>query len=225
MGKRVAGLPLEQVVGWADFHGLRISVEPGVFVPRRRTEYLARQVIDLSRQSSRPVVVELCCGSGAVSAALLAALTDVELHAADLDPVAVRCARRNLASEGHVYEGDLYDPLPATLRGSVNVLFANAPYVPTEEIELMPPEAREHEARLALDGGADGLDIQRRVAAAAPLWLAPGGHLLVETSRRQAAQTVDLFARNGFIPQVTYSEELEATVVIGTRPPLIPATS
>ena len=156
-----------------------------------------------------------------MGAALAAALDRVELHAVDIDPAAVRCARRNVAAAGgQVYEGDLYEPLPATLRGRVDVLVANAPYVPTEEIGLLPPEARIHEPRVALDGGADGLDVLRRVTAAAPLWLAPGGHLLVETSERQAPQTVETFARDGLIPRVASSDELNATVVIGTRPPL-----
>jgi release factor glutamine methyltransferase len=151
-----------------------------------------------------------------VGAALIAALDRVELHAADIDPAAVRCARRNVAAAGgQVYEGDLYQPLPPALRGRVDVLVVNAPYVPTDAIELMPPEAREHEPRVALDGGMDGLDVQRRVAAGAPLWLAPGGHLLIETSKRQAPQTVETFTRNGLIPRVTSSDELDATVVIG----------
>ena len=217
---RVAGLPLEHILGWAEFCGLRIIVDPGVFVPRRRTEFLARQAITLARQSASPVVVDLCCGSGAVGAALVAALPLVELYAADIDPAAVRCARRNIDTHGQVFEGDLYEPLPATLRGRVDILVANAPYVPTEAIGTMPREARLHEARVALDGGADGLDVQRRVAASAPVWLAPGGHLLVETSERQAAQTVEIFARNGLIPRVVGSDELDATVVIGTSPPL-----
>jgi release factor glutamine methyltransferase len=164
-------------------------------------------------------VVDLCCGSGALGAALAATLERIELYSVDIDPAAVQCAHRNVtAVGGHVYEGDLYEPLPATLRGRVDVLVANAPYVPTESIKLLPPEARIYEARVALDGGADGLDVQRRVAAAAPLWLAPGGHLLVETSERQAPQTVEIFARNGLTPQVVSSDELDATVVIGTRP-------
>jgi release factor glutamine methyltransferase len=217
--RRVAGLPLEHVLGWAEFCGLRIAVDPGVFVPRRRTEFLVRQAAALARP--RAVVVDLCCGSGAVGAALVAALDRVELYAVDIDPVAVRCARRNLAAAGaQVYEGDLYQPLPATLRDRVDVLVANAPYVPTEAIGLLPPEARIHEPRVALDGGVDGLDVQRRVAAAAPLWLAPGGHLLVETSERQAPQTVEIVACNGLIPRVASSGELNATVVIGTRPAL-----
>ena len=154
-----------------------------------------------------------------MGAALVAALDRVELHAVDIDPAAVRCARRNVAAAGgRVYEGDLYEPLPAALRGRVDLLVANAPYVPTEAIGLLPPEARLHEPRVALDGGADGLDVLRRVAAAAPRWLAPGGHLLVETSERQAPRTVEAVARSGLIPRVASSEELDATVVIGTRP-------
>jgi release factor glutamine methyltransferase len=236
--RRAAGLPLEHVIGWAEFCGLRVAVDPGVFVPRRRTEFLVRHAATLARQAatlarqaaSRPgpasaraphVVVDLCCGSGAVGVALVAALDRAELHAADLDPAAVRCARRNVAAVGgQVYEGDLYQPLPARLRGRVDVLVANAPYVPTEAVELLPPEARMHEPRAALDGGADGLDVLRRVVAAAPLWLAPAGHLLVETSERQAPATAEAVARNGLIPGVVRSDKLNATVVIGTQPAL-----
>jgi release factor glutamine methyltransferase len=152
-----------------------------------------------------------------LGAALVAALDRVELYAVDIDPAAVQCARRNVAAAGgRVYEGDLYEPLPATLRGRVDVLVANAPYVPTEAVGLLPPEARIHEPRAALDGGADGLDVQRRVTAQARHWLAPGGHFLLETSDRQAPQTVETFARNGLIPRVASSDELNATVVIGT---------
>jgi release factor glutamine methyltransferase len=227
--RRAAGLPLEHVLGWAEFCGLRIAVDPGVFVPRRRTEFLVRQATALVRQADstadqaparrQVVVVDLCCGSGAVGAALAAALGRAELHAADIDPAAVRCARRNVgAAGGQVYTGDLYGPLPVTLRGRIDVLAANVPYVPTEEVGLLPPEARLHEPAVALDGGPDGLDVLRRVSAAAPLWLAPAGHLLVETSERQAPQAAETLARDGLIPRVASSGELNAVVVIGTRP-------
>jgi release factor glutamine methyltransferase len=217
--RRVAGLPLEHVVGWAEFCGLRMAVDPGVFVPRRRTEFLVQQAAALAAARPRAVVVDLCCGSGALGAALAAALGQAELHATDIDPAAAACARRNAAAAGgQVYEGDLYEPLPASLRGRVNVLLANVPYVPTEEVGLLPPEARVHEARVALDGGPDGLDVLRRVTAAAPQWLAPGGSLLAETSERQAPQAVETIARAGLIPQLASSIELNATVVIGTWP-------
>lgn len=215
--RRAAGLPLEHVLGWAEFCGRRVAVDAGVFVPRRRTEFLIRQAIALA--GPRPVIVDLCCGSGALGAALAASAGGAELHAADIDPAAVRCARRNVAAAGgRVYEGDLYEPLPAGLRGRVDVLLANVPYVPSAEVELLPAEARVHEARVALDGGADGLDVLRRVTVAAPLWLAPGGHLLFETSERQTARAVETVARDGLVPRVVGSADLNATVVIGTRP-------
>ncbi|MFB7917613.1 putative protein N(5)-glutamine methyltransferase [Streptomyces sp. NPDC056061] len=214
--RRVAGLPLEHVLGWAGFSGLRIAVDPGVFVPRRRTEFLVRQAAALAGPGA--VVVDLCCGSGALGAALAVQLGRIELHATDVEPAAVRCARRNLAGTGRVYEGDLFEPLPATLRGRVEILLANVPYVPTDDVGLLPPEARIHEPRVALDGGADGLDVLRRVVAEAPRWLAPGGHLLVETSERQAARAVETIARSGLLPRVVGSEELYATVAVATRP-------
>ncbi|RLU86854.1 putative protein N(5)-glutamine methyltransferase [Streptomyces griseocarneus] len=217
VGRRAAGLPLEHVLGWAEFCGLRIAVDQGVFVPRRRTEHLVRRALALV-SGPAPVVLDLCCGSGAVGAALAAALDGIELHAADIDPAAVRCARRNLGPAGQVYEGDLYEPLPATLRGRVGILVANAPYVPTDAIGLLPPEARDHEPAVALDGGSDGLDVQRRVAASAHRWLAPGGHLLVETSERQAPLTVAAFTAAGLATEVHTCDDLTATVVTGTRP-------
>jgi len=212
--QRVAGLPLEQILGWAEFCGLRIVVERGVFVPRRRTELLVRQAAALARPGA--VVVDLCCGSGAVGAALAAAVDGLELYAVDIDAVAVHCARRNVVGGGQVYEGDLYEPLPRALRGRVDLLAVNAPYVPTNAVALMPPEARVHEARVALDGGSDGLDVQRRVAADAAEWLAPRGHLLIETSERQARQTAELVARSGLTPRVVRSDDLDATVVVGS---------
>ncbi|MFJ9243503.1 putative protein N(5)-glutamine methyltransferase [Streptomyces sp. NPDC101776] len=214
--RRVAGLPLELVVGWAEFGGLRIVLEPGVFVPRRRTEFLVEQA--LAQAPGASVVVDLCCGSGAVGAALAAALGRVELHAADIDPAATDCARRNVASYGgHVHTGDLFGALPDGLRGRVDILAANVPYVPTGEVGLLPAEAREHEPLVALDGGTDGLDILREVATGAPGWLAPGGCLLVETSERQLPSAVEAFTRAGLETRSAYSEELYANVVIGVR--------
>jgi release factor glutamine methyltransferase len=215
VARRVAGEPLEQVLGWAEFCGLRLAVEPGVFVPRQRTRLLVREAVALA--SSGSVVLDLCCGVGAVGAAVAAVVPSVELHAADLDPVAVRCARRNVS--GAVYAGDLYDPLPESLRGRVDVLVANAPYVPTEAIALMPPEARDHEARAALDGGVDGLDVQRRVAAGAPDWLAPGGALLIETGREQAPATQAACTAAGLTTRVVEDDDLAATVVVAVREP------
>ncbi|MGF0173814.1 putative protein N(5)-glutamine methyltransferase [Streptomyces sp. Marseille-Q5077] len=212
--RRVTGLPLELVLGWAEFRGLRIAVEPGVFVPRRRTEFLVEQALAHARDAS--LVVDLCCGSGAVGAALAAALGPVELHAADIDPAAVCCARRNVGPfGGRVHTGDLFEALPGTLRGRVGILAANVPYVPTGEVGLLPAEARDHEPHVALDGGPDGLDVLRRVAAEAPRWLAPGGCLLIETSERQAPTALAAFTRSGLASRLIISDELYANVVVG----------
>lgn len=215
--RRVAGLPLEHVLGWAEFCGLRVAVEPGVFVPRPRTEFLVRQAAALAWPGA--VVVDLCCGSGAMGAALAAAVPHVEVHAVDIDPAAVRCARRNLAAVGgRVYEGDLYAALPGTLRGRVDLLVASPPYVPTGAIALLPPEARVHEPQVALDGGADGLDVVRRVVSGAAGWLAPGGRLLVETSEAQAQPAAEAITRAGLVARLTGDDELDATAVIGCAP-------
>ncbi|MCU1445387.1 putative protein N(5)-glutamine methyltransferase [Cryobacterium sp.] len=215
--RRVAGLPLEQLLGWADFCGLRITVRPGVFVPRRPTELLVRRAARLAAPGS--VVLDVCCGSGAVGAALLASENSLQVYAVDIDPAATACARENLEDRGgQVFTGDLFSPLPRSLLGRVDVIVANAPYVPTDAIARMPPEARVHEARVALDGGAEGLEVQRRVVRAAPEWLVPGGHLLVETSAGQAPQTAAIFAGHGLTPRVAHSRALDATVVIGTSP-------
>lgn len=214
---RISGTPLEHVLGWAEFCGIRIAVNPGVFVPRRRTEFLVQKAAALSVPGA--TVVDLCCGSGAVGVAIAKALGAIQLYATDIDPIAVRCAHHNVTCMGGlVYEGDLYEPLPAKLRGRIEILVANAPYVPTESIRLLPRDARLHEPKVALDGGEDGLNIQRRVAEQAIFWLAPGGHLLVETSKMQVLQTCAIFTQNGLITQFVHDNELDATVVIGTKP-------
>lgn len=205
VARRVAGEPLEQVVGFAEFCGLRVAVAPGVFVPRQRSTALVRRAAD--GLASGDVVVDLCCGTGALGAAIAAVVPGVEVYAADIDPAAVDCARKNLEN---VFQGDLYDALPARLRGRVAVVVANAPYVPTEAIVTMPPEARDHEHRVALDGGADGLDVQRRVIAGAGAWLAPGGRVLVESSERQAPVSAALMEAAGL------DARIEGQAVVGT---------
>ncbi len=249
VARRAAGEPLEQVVGWAEFAGLRVLVDPGVFVPRRRSEFLVSVAVRLAGRGDGAVprvVVDLCCGTGALGLAVAVELSEgelpeaeppggglpgdgaggpasasvrlrgVELHAADLDPAAVACARRNVEPPGgHVHAGDLFAALPGALRGRAGILICNAPYVPTTEIAFMPAEARDHEAPMALDGGPDGLAVLRRAAAGAPAWLAPGGVLLVETSERQAAAMAAVMTAAGLAAKVHEDDESGATVVTG----------
>ncbi|HWG25381.1 putative protein N(5)-glutamine methyltransferase [Actinospica sp.] len=226
VASRVAGEPLELVVGWAEFSRLRLVVEPGVFVPRWRTGFLAHLASGFL--AAGEVVVDLCCGAGPIGAALLDEMRrrgdgDIELHAVDVDEVAVRCARKNLATaieagNAFVYRGDLDAPLPSKLAGQVSILTANVPYVPSSEIPLLPSEAREYEPLAALDGGPDGLDLLRRVAHAAPHWLRPDGRLLIEISDRQKDAAVAAFQAVGLEPDVRESDDFETTVLIGRQP-------
>ena len=216
---RESGLPLEPILGWVQFAGLRLDIDPGVFVPRVRTELLVIEAVALAGMA--PVVVDLCCGCGAVGTAVATTLlrlgVTARLYASDIEPAAVVCARRNVGRVGgDVFEGDLFSALPPRLRGTVDLLVVNAPYVPTDAIAMMPPEARDFEPLVALDGGGDGLDVHRRIALGARDWLAPGGHLLIESSREQSAATAALFAAVGLQARIVRSDDLDATVVVAT---------
>ncbi|WP_129587396.1 putative protein N(5)-glutamine methyltransferase [Arthrobacter alpinus] len=261
LARRVQGQPLEHIVGWAQFCGLRMRVVPGVFVPRRRSEFLVeralavlsaddllvagRPVSHVPQQSTlastptqrigshRPVVLDLCCGSGAVGAALAhaveqqesagsagsaesAARAGCELHACDIDSAAVACAAANIAVvHGKAYCGDLFAALPESLCGRIDLIVANAPYVPSGAIAFLPAEARIYEPHAALNGGADGLEVHRRIAAEAPRWLRTGGTLLLESSARQARESQRILSAHGFEVSWRRREESDATVVTG----------
>ncbi|GAA1940739.1 putative protein N(5)-glutamine methyltransferase [Nocardioides marmoribigeumensis] len=214
VARRCAGEPLEVLLGWAAFRGLRVGVSAGVFVPRRRTELMVDVAASLAGEGA--VVVDLCTGSGAVALALSVERPDLELYAADLHPAALQCARANLIDRAQVVVSDLFDNLPADLRGRIDVVTANVPYVPTGELEMLPPEAREHEPLSTHDGGEDGLDVVRRAARDARDWLVPGGHLVVELNRRQVASARFAVATAGLRPSVAAEDE-DGTVFLAGR--------
>lgn len=217
VARRIAGEPLEQVLGWAAFDGLRIQLSPGVFVPRRRSELL----VSLAADGLPPdaVAIDLCCGSGALGAALRTRVPGVRLYACDIDAVAIECARRNLPGV-NVTRGDLWDALPPELRGRVDVALANAPYVPSDGIALMPSEARDHEPRRALDGGADGLQIHHRIAAEARHWLAPRGRLLIEVAPGQVPTATAMLHNAGLQVTAHHDDDLDATALEGIPHPV-----
>ncbi|MFC7727874.1 putative protein N(5)-glutamine methyltransferase [Nocardioides sp. GCM10028917] len=220
--RRAAGEPLETVLGWVAFLDRRLVVAAGVFVPRRRTELLARTALERTRAvpvgRGRPVVVEMCCGVAPVAASLEG--THAEVHASDISAAALACARSNAPSAA-LHLGDLYGALPTGLVGRVDVLAANAPYVPTDRVAAMPPEARDHEPLVALDGGVDGVDLHRRLAADAARWLAHGGVLLIETSPGQAGLTIGAMQAAGLATRVETDDEVGGCVAVGVRPDVV----
>ncbi|GAA3341925.1 putative protein N(5)-glutamine methyltransferase [Amorphoplanes nipponensis] len=214
--RRALGEPLEQVVGFADFCGVRVRLRPGVFVPRVRSELLVRTAVaEIDGAGNAGTVVDLCCGSGALGLAVREKAPAIRLLAADSDSVAVACARDNLGRD--VFQGDLFAALPDALRGRVDVLLANVPYVATEHIPLLPAEARLHEPRTALDGGPDGLDVFRAVVAGAAEWLAPGGLLLSEITEAQTGPALAAVRAAGLVAAVVEDEDLDARAVTGRR--------
>jgi release factor glutamine methyltransferase len=217
VGRRALGEPLEQVVGYADFCGVRVRLRPGVFVPRVRSELLVETALAELRRGDE-TVVDLCCGSGALGLAVRAKSPAIRLLAADSDPAAVACARDNLG--GDVYQGDLFAALPDSLRGHIDVLLANVPYVATGHIALLPAEARLHEPRTALDGGDDGLDVFRAVVAGAAAWLAPGGLLLSEVTEAQSDAALAAVREAGLRGTVVEDDDREARTVTARRPEL-----
>lgn len=186
--RRVGGEPLEHVLGWARFGGLRITVRAPVFIPRSRAEPLARAAV--TEVASRPtgaVVLDLGCGSGAIAATVAAAAgTDCEVWASDLGAPAVSCARVNAAVYGfRVVRGDWFSGLPDALVGRLDVVVAYLPHVPDHRLADVPADYRAAEDEVSVRGGPDGLDAVRTVLAALDHWLAPAGVLLTLVAREQ----------------------------------------
>jgi release factor glutamine methyltransferase len=221
VARRVAGEPLQYVIGWAPFGPLRLAVGPGVFVPRPETEGLADRAATRLRSRPEPrVAVDVCTGSGAIACFLAAEVPGARVLATELDPGALAWARGNADRYGvELLAGDLDEPLPAVLAGRVDVLCANVPYVPSGAIATLPTDVRDHEPRLALDGGPDGLDVLRRLVARAGHWLAPGGGLLCEIGEDQAETGVALLTAAGLVEVAVHPDLVGRDRILeGTRP-------
>jgi release factor glutamine methyltransferase len=221
VARRVAGEPLQYVIGWAPFGPLRLAVGPGVFVPRPETEGLADRAATRLRALAAPrVAVDVCTGSGAIACFLAAEVPDARVLATELDPGALAWARGNAERHGvELLAGDLDAPLPPALAGRVGVLCANVPYVPSGAIATLPTDVRDHEPRLALDGGPDGLDVLRRLVARAGHWLAPGGGLLCEIGEDQAEAAAALLTQAGLVEVAVHPDLVGRDRILeGTRP-------
>ena len=181
VARRLTGEPLAWITGTVAFCGLTLRIDPGVYVPRWQTEDLARHAAE--RLPDGGAAVDLCTGCGALAAVLQAAHPGARVVASDVDERAVACARANGVE---AYAGDLFAPLPAELRGRVDVVAGVVPYVPTPELGLLQRDTFTFETPLAYDGGTDGTDILRSALTGAAAWLRPGGALLLELGGDEA---------------------------------------
>lgn len=212
--RRAAGEPLQTIIGTTGFYSREFKVEPGVFIPRPETERLVEAAVALlappDHRLVAPKAVDVGCGSGVIAVSLAAELPALEVWATDLDPAAVELTRRNAHRHGvdarvHPLVGELLHPVPAQLRGKLDLLVSNPPYVRRDELAGLPAEVQ-RDPRAALDGGEDGLDVYRALAAAAPRWLAPGGWLAVEIGADQGESVPQLLAAAGLV-EVTMTRD------------------
>ncbi|MGH7421332.1 MAG: peptide chain release factor N(5)-glutamine methyltransferase, partial [Candidatus Rokuibacteriota bacterium] len=200
--RRARREPLQYLLGWEDFHGLRLAVGPDVLVPRPETEGLVEWAVEVLAGLPEPVLADLGTGSGAIACAVARAIPAAEVLAVELAAGALAVASRNVRELGlsarvRLLAGDLFAPL-GSLSASLDLVVANPPYLPSAVIASLPPEVSRHEPRAALDGGPDGLGVIRRIVAGAPPVLKPGGWLLLEIGEEQAGPLASLMAAEGF---------------------------
>lgn len=198
--RRAAGVPLQHLTGVAHFRRESLAVGPGVFIPRPETEEMVgwalRQLAGRGTDERR--VVELCAGSGAITASLARELGGVQLHAVELSAEAVAYLRRNLAGlDVDVVHGDMAVAFPH-LDGTVDLVIANPPYVPETHRGLLPTDVVDHDPEMALFSGPDGLESLRVVASVAERLLRPGGLLATEHDESHADAVLALVATAGF---------------------------
>ena len=192
--QRCTGTPVQHLTGEQPFRRIVLEVRPGVFVPRPETEVLVDHALSTLGDREDPVVVDAGTGTGAIALAIKDERPDATVFGTDLSAEAAELARANASRLGldvTVIEGDLLEPLPADLRGWVDVIVSNPPYVPPEEIDVLPAEVRA-DPRLALAGGTE---VHRRLAEQAPRWLRSGGALAVEIDARQGEEVAELLSR------------------------------
>ncbi len=222
--RRAAGEPIPYIKGWTEFLGLELLVEPGVFVPRDSSEFLAIQAIKRLRGRKKPVHVDLATGLGTIALAVADAVPKATVCGTDLSEDAVKLARKNakrLGLDVKFAAGDLFDGVPKKLMGKVDVITLHPPYVAKDEIEDLPDEIKEWEPVHTLtDNSDDGLGLVRRAVEESPGWLRKDGWLLMEVDPDRAKDVMPVYKAGGFKGvSSTKGGELKVTrVIVGRRP-------
>lgn len=219
--RRGAAEPVAYLVGHREFFSLDFLVQPGVFIPRPDTEVLVMAALDALQGREAPRVLDLCTGTGCVPIAIARNSPSARLTAVELSQTALETARSNIEKHGltqriELLQGDLFAPLPEG--AAFDIITSNPPYVQHDEIARLAADIRDHEPRMALDGGADGLDVIRQLVKQSPDYLIPGGWLMFELSPEQAPAAVEFMEERGF-HEVAVKNDLAglARVVLGRR--------
>lgn len=196
VAQRKKRIPLQQIIGYTEFMGLKFYVNEHVLCPRQDTEVLVEEALKKIKPGMK--VLDLCTGSGCIAVSL-AKLGFADVTATDISEDALAIARRNSQENGvdvHFFKGDLYDALPEQIR--YDMIVSNPPYIPTSVINTLEPEVRDHEPGIALDGTADGLAFYRRIISDSGNYLKEGGHLLFEIGYDQGTAVSELLRNNAY---------------------------
>lgn len=203
VARRGRGEPIQYICGTAPFRHLTVKVRPPVLIPRPETEILVDEVLRHIACEEAPIVADIGCGSGCVACSVATEAPASTLWATDISFDACHLARENVAACGvegsvSVVECDLDAGIPSDLRGRFSAIASNPPYIPDAVMETLPAEVKDHESPLALAGGADGLDVFRRLLACAHTWLQPGGLLAVELYEESLDAASSLAEEQGY---------------------------
>jgi len=199
VARRKAGEPFQYLLGSANFMGLDFIVTPDVLIPRFDTERLVEKALELLQPIARPIVLDICTGSGAIAVAISHYKPDAAVYAGDISEAALKVAEQNnqcLNTHVSFRQGNLLEPFD-DLNGTVHLLISNPPYITTQEMQELPIDVQQ-EPHLALWGGEDGLDFYRTLTAKAPLLLCAGGWLMFEIGWKQGAAVSSLMQQQGF---------------------------
>jgi release factor glutamine methyltransferase len=222
IARRAGGEPFPFLTGYIEFFGLELRVAPGAFVPRPSSELTVERALNKLRGRRSPRVVDVCTGAGPIALALADQLEDAEVWGADISSEGLRQARANAREHGlenvHFVKSDMYDALPSGLKGSVDVITGHVPYVPLDEIEDLPAEVKEHEPLHTLsDESDDGLFLMRRAIEEAPIWLKPGGWLMLEVSDDLTSTLRRMCRRAGLEDKGAHTDADRLSMVVEAR--------
>jgi release factor glutamine methyltransferase len=222
IARRAGGEPFPFLTGHIEFFGLDLRVKPGAFVPRPSSELVVTRALRKLRRRRAARVVDVCTGAGPIALALADELPDAEVWGADISTEGLRQARGNARDyeidNVRFIKSDMYDSLPARLRGAVDVITGHVPYVPFDELEDLPAEVKEHEPIYTLsDETDDGLYLMRRAIEEAPQWLKPGGWLMLEVSDDLTARLRRMCRAAGLEDKGAHTDSDRLSMVVEAR--------